>query len=240
MYFLLFILGLITGSFLAALSYRLPRNISIKKGRSFCPSCKIQINWRDNVPLVSYLLLRGKCRHCKNKISWRYSAIELTTAIVFVLVGLNSFMLFISCLLILIFVIDFEHQMIPDELVFIGLGVSLIYLLGSVSFYSNLLAGFLAALFLLLIHALTLGRGMGLGDVKLALFLGVLLGIHNLIYFYFASFLTGGVVAFILILVGKAKLKQKIAFGPFLIIGFSIVWMINQLGLDSLWLKFLL
>lgn len=188
MYFLLFILGLIAGSFLAALSYRLPRNISIKTGRSFCPNCKTQINWQDNIPLLSYLLLKGKCRKCRKKISWRYPIIEFATAIVFVLTGLNPFMLFIGCLLVLIFVIDLEHQLIPDELVFAGLGASLIYLLSSVTFYQNLLAGFLAALFLLLIHFVTLGRGMGLGDVKLALFLGSLLGFSNLLYFFFASF----------------------------------------------------
>ena len=248
MIFFFVLLGLIFGSFIGALTFRLPKRISIKKGRSFCPECKLKISWYDNIPLVSYIFLGGKCRNCKKKISLRYPLIEASTAILFGLASLayahNLVMLllslFIICLLVSIFVIDFEHQLIPDELVFLGLAAILIYLLPSSYFYQNLLAGFSAALFLLLVHFLTLGRGMGLGDVKLALFLGAILGLSNLVYFFFASFLTGGLVAFILILTGKAKLKQKIAFGPFLIIGFLIVCIVNLLGLGSLWSKFLL
>lgn len=226
MYFLLFISGLIVGSFLAALSYRLPRKISIKKGRSFCPECKVKISWYDNVPVLSYIILRGRCRHCSKMISWRYPAIELTTAISFVLIGLNPFMLLISCLLITIFVIDLEDQIIPDELVFIGLVAFIL-----VSFidpnryplFIGLLAGFLSALFLLFVNIVTKGQGMGLGDVKLVILLGAILG-RDSINFMLLSFLTGGALAVILILTKKAGLKQKIAFGPFLIIGFLLSW----------------
>jgi len=248
MIFFFTLLGLIFGSFIGALTYRLPKRISIKKGRSFCPWCKLNIAWHDNIPLISYLLLGGKCRNCKRKISVRYPIIEALTAILFTLAAYayqNNFVLLVLslltiCLLVSIFVIDFEHQLIPDELVFVGLAAVLLYLLSSSFFYQNLLAGLSASLFLLFIHFATLGRGMGLGDVKLVLFLGAILGMSNLVYFFFASFLTGGVVAFILILTRKAKLKQKIAFGPFLIIGFFIVCIVNLLGLGSLWSKFLL
>src|SRR5258708_17197299 len=105
MILLLFVLGLIIGSFLGALSYRLPRNMSISKGRSICPNCKHQIAWFDNIPLLSYVILLGKCRNCHKKISWREPAIELATGITFAFVGLNPIALIIASILIAIFVI---------------------------------------------------------------------------------------------------------------------------------------
>lgn len=216
---LLFLFGLAIGSFLGALTYRLPRNISIGKGRSFCPNCKKQIKWFDNIPVFSFLILGGKCRNCSTKISFRYPLIEVATAITFVLVGFNIFNLIIASILIAIFVIDIEHQIIPDSLVFGGFLIVIYNLLQGTFFWSNLLVGFLAADALLLLHLVTRGKGMGLGDVKLALLLGAIAGIYNLWTWLFFSFLSGAVVGIILLLVKHATMKQKIAFGPFLIIG---------------------
>src|SRR5260221_14472708 len=115
------ILGLVIGSFLSAFTYRFPRDISTAKGRSKCPRCGSLISWYDNIPLFSFILLSGKCRNCQKPISIRYPIIELTTAVVFVVVGFNILNLVLACILISIFVIDFEHQIIPDELIFIGL-----------------------------------------------------------------------------------------------------------------------
>ena len=232
---LLLILGLVFGSFVNVLVYRLPLGISIM-GRSFCPKCKKQIAWFDNIPLLSFLLLKGKCRKCGKRISWRYPLVELITALGFVtfyeLIGFKDivylgFLLVIFCVFLAVFAIDLEKQIIPDSLVFFAYIISFILLLfGGGSIYSNLLAGYSAGLFLLLLHLLTRGRGMGLGDVKLALVGGTILGFTGGLIWMYLAFLTGALVGIILILLGKAKFGKHIAFGPFLILAFwlTLFW----------------
>lgn len=219
----LFLFGLIIGSFVSALSYRLPRGITIKKGRSFCPNCKKSIAWFDNIPLLSYILLNGKCRNCNQGISTRYPFIEAATGILFVLIGPNFFLLFVTVILMTLLVIDWENMILPDEVIFWGVAASLVYLLFfSQTFYLNLLAGFVSALLFLVIFFITLGRGMGLGDVKLAFLIGLVLGMKLIIIWLLASFISGGIIAAVLLLFGRANMKQRIAFGPFLIFGFFV------------------
>lgn len=214
---------------MAALSWRMPQKISIARGRSICPKCKNIIIWYDNIPLFSFINLGGSCRKCKKKISLRYPLVELATGIAFVSFGPNPLLLGLACILILIFVIDFEHQIISDELVFSGIvfGLVLADNLSGDMFFAKLFAGVSGALFLLFLHFVTLGRGMGLGDVKLALLLGLLLGPVGALYGFFAAFLTGAIVGIILILSHRAKWKQKIAFGPFMIIGFVLAYFVG-------------
>ena len=232
---LLFVLGLAFGSFIAAYTYRLPKGISIQKGRSFCPHCHNSILWYDNVPLLSYFILAGRCRHCHKRISKRNPLIEGSTAVGFVIIGSQSFQsplalvinLLIFCMLVMVFVIDLEYQIIPDGLVF-ALLISLYSLLiitSSYSFYTHLAWGFLSSLTLLTIHLITRGKGMGLGDVKFAVFGGTFLGSLSFIWLML-SFLTGAIVGIILILFDKAKMKSHIAFGPFLIVGMlmTLIW----------------
>lgn len=193
-----------------------------------CPNCKKQIGWRDNIPLLSFILLRGRCRNCKKKISLRYPLTEIFTAAGFLLVGIYFYpnllaILYSLCIyliLVTIFVIDLEHQIIPDMFVFVGIAISFLYLLlfsDINSLFSCLLAGFAAALFLLLVHFITRGRGMGLGDVKFAILGGMVVGPRLAFVWLILAFLTGGVAGIILILSGRAGLKTKIAFGPFLV-----------------------
>lgn len=225
---LLFCLGITFGSFVGAYTWRYPRGISIKKGRSFCPHCKEKINWYDNIPLLSFASLGGRCRHCHKKISVRYPLIELGAGLGFLLIGnfINTnfveliFNLIVFLLLYAIFVTDLEHQLIPDEAVFLAILLTVIKLLYSDNpqILAGILSGLGAAVFLLLIHILTKGRGMGLGDVKFAVFVGMFLGPAKTIPWLFLAFLTGGIVGIILILVRQAKLKDSIAFGPFLIV----------------------
>ena len=217
---ILLVLGLVFGSFVGAFTYRYPRKFQFVKGRSFCPNCKKEIAWFDNIPLLSFLLLWGRCRNCRKRISFRYPLIELTAGIGFLLIGFNAFWLAIFLILLAIFVIDCEHQIIPDDLVFLGLAFSL-YVVRYTP-YSSLFAGFFAASLLLLIHLVTRGRGMGLGDVKFAVLGGALVGLRMAPVWLLLAFLTGGAVGVILILAGKAKLKSKIAFGPFLIISIAL------------------
>ncbi|HJY98627.1 MAG TPA: prepilin peptidase [Patescibacteria group bacterium] len=232
--FLFFLLlGLVVGSFLAAFSFRLPRGISILKGRSFCPGCKKKIVWFDNVPLFSYIFLGGSCRNCKKRISPRYFLIELLTGAGFLSLFILSpslptlfFNLVVFCLLVLVFVVDLEHQIIPDSLVFFGIFFAFFfYLLTSDPLlFARVFSGLLAATLLMFIHLATKGRGMGLGDVKFAFFGGMISGLNLLPVWLFSSFLTGGLAGIILILTRRAGLKTKIAFGPFLVVGLAITF----------------
>lgn len=226
------------GSFFAALSWRYPRGMSISKGRSICPNCKHQIAWFDNVPLFSYIFLGGKCRNCKKRISLRYPLIEASTALgflyLFSIFQTNAPFLFYSLtifsLLMLIFIIDFEHQIIPDTLTLLGVLVVFAYSLisGSNLLFSDILAGLTCAFLLLLVHLFTRGRGMGLGDVKFAILGGMLTGLRFNIIWLFLAFLTGGVAGIILILGKKAGLKDQIAFGPFLILSIGLTFLLGE------------
>lgn len=248
------LLGLSVGSFISAYTYRISLAKSVKQGRSFCPHCKSKINWFDNIPLLSYLLLGGKCRNCGKKISIRYPLIELSAAIIFVTTyilinnctatlpsfSLNGeiictysdslgvfaipFFLSILSLLLAIFVIDFENQIIPDELVYSAMAVTLfVKILAFQSvLYVNLLTAFSAAVFLLGINLATRGKGMGLGDVKLALLGGLLLSWPVTATWLYLSFIIGAITGIVLIMAKKAKFGKQIAFGPFLIVSLFI------------------
>ena len=232
---MLFIIGLVFGSFFAALTYRYPKRISNFSGRSFCDNCKKQIAWHDNIPLLSFLLLGGKCRKCRTKISPRYPLIELATGIGFVLIGWNLCYLALFGTLLSIFIIDFEHQIIPDDFVFAGILFAL--LLPNFSFFNNLLAGFLTASFLVLIHIVTKGRGMGLGDVKFAVLGGAIIGLALSPIWMLLAFLTGAAAGIILILSKKAGLKSKIAFGPFLVASIPITLLYGDMLIKFIGLR---
>lgn len=235
---LFFFLGTVFGSFISALSYRNPRGISNTSGRSFCDRCKKQINWYDNIPLLSYLFLGGKCRNCKNRISLRYPLIEASTGIIYFLIFSNYYpdifkiiyLLIIFSLLIMIFVVDLENKIIPDEFVFMGMIISILYLviINGYLLFSGILAGFLCALILLLIHLFTKGRGMGLGDVKFAVWGGMFIGLRLSMVWLLLAFLTGGVAGIILILLRKAGMKDQIAFGPFLVFALGLTLIIGE------------
>jgi prepilin signal peptidase PulO-like enzyme (type II secretory pathway) len=263
---LFIILGLIVGSFIGAFTYRLPRSISINKGRSFCPKCKKTIEWYNNIPLLSYLLLGGKCANCDKKISIRYPLIELFIALGFVLIWLVisqcilgfdllggicwwkevmgvivlPFSLFIYSVLVAIFVVDFEERIIPDELLFVLLGVLTLSLVlfNSEKLFENLLVGFLIGVLFLFIHLVTKGKGLGLGDVKFVVVGGVLLGWPLALVWIFLAFLTGALVGIILILTGHAKFGKQIPFGPFLTATLFVTYLFGYLFIDS-WFKLL-
>lgn len=249
--FLLFIitlLGLIFGSFISALSYRAVNGISIFKGRSLCPKCKKTIGWKDNIPVFSFFLLKGRSRCCKKMISLRYPLIEFLTTLVFFsiasvflysgnvknpiiiwkdLIGIASlpYLLFVSVALITILVTDLEHKLILDKFVFVPLGLTLFLLLffNPDYSYANLFLAFVSASFLLIINFLTKGKGMGLGDVKLALLPPLILGWPYTPIWFFLSFIIGAIVGVLLLLVGKTRFGKQIPFGPFLVLSFYIV-----------------
>lgn len=219
---LLILLGLVIGSFVSAVTYRIPRDLGFVKGRSFCDSCKKELRWSDNIPLISFLCFAGKSRCCQKKISIRYPLIEIASAIGIIFLSPIHYVLFVLALCI--FVIDLEHQIIPDELSWLLLLYALCFMpYGLVHTpYINLFAGFFLSLLLLILYLVTGGRGMGLGDVKLAIPLGLLLGLEKGLVWLMLSFILGGIVAGYLLVLKKANLKTKIAFGPFLIVAFWI------------------
>jgi prepilin signal peptidase PulO-like enzyme (type II secretory pathway) len=242
-YIIILLFGLIFGSFLTSFSYRILKGEILPKGRSYCPKCKKQIAWYDNIPLLSYLVLGGKCRNCGKHISIRYPLIEIATGILFVFISyqLNSdglalqglelqgwalpFYLLVTVILVAVFITDWEHQLIPDELSFALIVVSFLAVLFTAfdAWYIHMLSGFGAALFLLLLHLFTLGRGMGLGDVKLAIGIGFILGWPYTLTWLFTSFILGAIIGVALLSLGHAKFGRHIAFGPFLILAFFVV-----------------
>ncbi len=250
---LLGLLGAIFGSFFAAFSYRIVRGISINSGRSFCDKCKNQINWYDNIPIISFLLLRGNCRWCKKSISKRYPLIEIFYLIGFVIIGIYKtqilfnlgiadslfnflFLLILFCLLGVVFVVDLEKQIIPDELNYSLIAISFLNLLinSNNQIYIFLFSGLCFSLFLLLINILTKGQGMGLGDVKFAIFPGFLLGPVLGTIWLFLSFILGAIVGVFLIFIGKSKFGRHIPFGPFLVLSLLIVLVFGNIIKDIL------
>ncbi len=229
--------GLLIGSFIAALTYRVPRLVPWALGRSFCPRCKKKLSWFDNIPLFSYLLLSGKCRDCKKRISLRYPVIELVSGLSFV--GLGSiwgnyfhsspiellFMVFLFIVTLSILVIDIEHRIIPDNMVFVAIASVFLYLvILDRPIYINLLSGFISAFFLLILHLITKGKGMGLGDVKFAILGGLVLGWPNTPIWMFLAFIIGAFVGIVLILFKRASFGKKIPFGPYLVVSLWITF----------------
>lgn len=156
----------------------------------------------------------------------------LTFGILFFKFGLTlefAYYAVLSIFLISIFVIDLEKMLIPDELVFSGLLIVITYLLifGSTHIYAYLLTGFVSAVFFLLVTLVTRGKGMGLGDAKLALLLGSIVGPYIALYTFTLSFVVGALVGIFLIMIGKAQLKKPIPFGPFMVLGFFISLILN-------------
>ncbi len=236
LYFSIFLLGLIIGSFLNCTVFRLESKKSPFKGRSFCPSCFHTLRWYDLIPLLSFALLKRKCRYCQKKISWQYPLVESITGIVFVwvfhfwlqqeiILSQLVFLLIIFSFLIIIFIYDFKHLIIPDSLIVIPILITFIYFLGKdVNFLNHFLAGSFSFLFFLLIVLITLGKGMGMGDVKLVFFLGFFLGYPNILVALFLSFLIGAIIGIGLILIKKKKMKSEVPFGPFLVVGTFIAY----------------
>ncbi len=233
MYIWVLALGLSIGSFLNVLIYRLPRKVKIGLGRSFCPNCRSTIKFYDNIPVLSYLILGGKCRRCRADISARYPIVELLNAAVYIYYywqyGLSwqmAVFAFLSSVLIAIIFIDLEFQLIPDRLTIpgmvIGLAASLLPSgIGIVSSVIGLLVGggvlYLVAL---LGDWLFKKESMGGGDIKMTAMLGAFLGWQKIILIFFAGAVIGLIVSVIAMYFSKkVRSTRMIPFGPFLAAG---------------------
>lgn len=223
------ILGLIWGSFFNVCISRIPLEESVVFDRSRCPKCKASIPWHFNIPLLSYLILRGKCAACKSSISIQYPIVELFTAILYVALvhqfGLTwacfAYVVFASMLLI-ISVIDLHHRIIPDSLSLSGaaLGLLVSHWLPGNSFFSSclgLLIGggvFLAVAWLY--EKITKREGLGGGDIKLLGMIGAWLGIESILPVIILSSAIGSIVGISVMILNKSDFKAEIPFGPFL------------------------
>lgn len=231
---IIFIFGLLVGSFLNCVIYRLEEGKSFLKGRSFCPKCKHTLIWRDLVPVFSFAALLGKCRYCKTKISWQYPLVELATALLFLTsynlvggdgslsgIGATIYLLIISSFLIVIFVFDLRNLIIPDAVIFPAIILAFLYdiLFLRLNISNFLYSAFGAVLFFLAIFLISRGKWLGFGDVKLALFMGLVLGFPNILVAMFLAFFIGAIIGLGLIARKKKTLKSELPFGPFLITG---------------------
>ncbi len=226
---IVFFVGLAVGSFANVLIDRLPKGQSVLWGRSRCDYCKKTLRSWELIPVVSYVLQRGRCRRCHKRLSYQYPLIELVTAVGFVFLYPQFAYWIIFSSLLIIFVSDLKYQIIPDSMVILGI----LGALGALGMKANNLASAIgASLFFLMLYLITRGRGMGLGDVKLAFLLGFLLGFPGIVVSLYGAFLTGALAGVILILRRQKKLKSKIAFGPFLILGtvVELLWGQNILA----------
>ncbi|MFH1427725.1 MAG: prepilin peptidase [Patescibacteria group bacterium] len=248
MIIIIFIFGLCMGSFLNCLIWRLHEKKTIL-GRSICPQCKKKISWYNNIPLISFLILRGRCRTCKKKISWQYPIVELVTALLFLLAGLINFqfsifnfhsifnfqfsmpvvivffrdLIFIS-VLIIIFIYDLRWYLILDRItvpvMIFALAVNLYLGFG----LANLaIAVVIGGGFFLTQFLISKGRWIGGGDIRLGALMGLMLGYPMIITALMLAYIFGSIFGIILLVTKKKEWSSQIPFGTFLSIATIIV-----------------
>jgi leader peptidase (prepilin peptidase) / N-methyltransferase len=222
--------GVFIGSFLDVLANRLPQGEDVFLSRSHCDRCKTPLAWYELIPLLSFVRQKGKCVHCHTTLSWEYPLIEIVTAFIFTyltwtlfeknsLIWLGSIV--ISSSLLVIFIADFKYFIIPDSMIVAScIGVLMAMMgQGGMLIVEHGAVGVAAFSFFLFLWLVTKKRGIGFGDVKLAFFIGFLVGFPQVVSAFYLAFLTGAVCGIILMIVHRKTLKSKLPFGPFLIIG---------------------
>ncbi len=248
-YFLLF--GLALGSFMNVCIYRIPLKKSIISPPSSCPNCGEKIKFYDNIPLVSYLLLLGKCRYCRHTLAWHYPVVEalsgLLSVALFIRYGLTYqyflFLLFTAVLIIISF-IDLYHQIIPDVLslpgIVVGLAVS--FIPGNIFWLDSFIGAIAGGGFLFLVgfiyEYITKREGMGGGDIKLLAMIGAWMGWRPLPLIVFISSLIGAIIGIAFLLLAGKGFRVRIPFGPFLSMG-ALLYLFFGPWLTSLYFRML-
>ncbi len=249
----IFILGLVIGSFLNVLIDRWSNDQSIL-GRSHCPHCFQTLRWFDLIPIFSFLFLGGRCRYCQQKISWQYPTVEIITGSLFLLISnfqlpifdLVYYLFIVSCLIV-IFVADLKYYIIPDQIIYGGGAITIVYHIfqassavlqsGAINLLLVLdkleqylgpyfLAALLAFGFFLLLVYISQGAWMGGGDVKLVFLMGLILGWPKIVIALAIAFLTGAIIGSLLVLTGTKTWKSEIPFGTFLAVStlVALLW----------------
>jgi len=236
---LIFILGLIVGSFCNVCIYRIPRNESIIFPASYCPKCHTKIKPVDNIPLLSYILLKGRCRNCGSKISIQYPVVELVTGIIYILIFLiygltlqSLIYIILSSALIIIAFIDLNEQIVPDVISLPGIAIGLIlsFFVPYISFINSALGVVSGGGIILIIglagSAIFKKEAMGGGDVKLAAMIGAFLGWRYIIISLFLGFFLGALAGIFLILSKIKSREDTVPFGPFIVLGsmITLLW----------------
>jgi leader peptidase (prepilin peptidase)/N-methyltransferase len=233
------LVGAIIGSFLNVVIVRLPRNESLVAPRSRCRTCGAELDWFDNIPILSFLVLRGRCRACGAAVSWRYPIVEAVTALLFALAAWRSTSLadllvmwvFLSTL-VTITGIDLEHQIIPDRITLPGIVVGfLTSFLGTRVSWLDSLLGILVGGAVLFAVIMLSGGGMGGGDMKFSAMMGAFLGYKLVLLALFLAVILGGFVALGLLSTGIRRRKDPIPFGPFLAIAATVAVLWGEMTL---------
>lgn len=242
-----FLLGLAAGSFINAWVYRLHKKLPIARGRSQCPHCKQKLVARDLIPVLSYLALRGKCRYCSKNISWQYPAVELATAILFVLAAITMpdglmWHWYTIVVLITLFVYDARYMLLPDRVTLPALAVlTLVHIVTALNTDGgeNLLeqlflpilvgGGFFALQFIV-----SKGRWIGGGDIRLGALMGVILGWPGILTGLMVAYVIGAVVSIALIATKKKTMQSAVPFGTFLAVATVITMFWTEQVLQSL------
>ena len=248
-------IGVIFGSFINVVIYRLPNNQSILRPRSFCPKCKNNIPWHENIPILSWIKLKGRCSKCRKSISIKYPLIELFTGLLFFLsfyaisnnINFENFILtllsnwILTLILLPIAIIDYNFLWIPNSIIKIGIIFGFAISIFSaflknqeilINVFENLISGFLG--FLIIVLIMKFGElifkkpAMGLGDAKLAGMIGLWLGFPGVIVSIWSSFLIAGLFIIFGLAFKKIKRSQLIPFGPFLSISGFIIWIYSE------------
>lgn len=238
--FFIFLFGLIIGSFLNCLIWRLYKEETVL-GRSYCPNCGKELKWYDNIPLLSFIILGGRCRFCDEKISWQYPLVELITGLLFTLAyyfslknGLSFlelfFYFFVVSLSVIIFVFDLRWYLIPIWTVVVGgLVIIALNLFFGVSVVSLLISMLVGAGFFGIQYLITQGKGIGEGDIWLgALFGAIFPNLKLLILTIFLTYIIGGLVAAILLIFKVRKIGSQLPLGIFLSLALVIVLFFGQ------------
>lgn len=250
--FLLF--GLIIGSFLNAVVYRLEAVESLME-RSHCPHCKKKVRWFDNIPVVSFLILSARCRDCGEKISWQYPVVEIMVGLMFALLGklffdssdfsswlLTAYYLFVFSVLAVIFMYDLKYMEIPMLILWIGVAGSLMYFMyvdwsflgmfesiWSSRTISGVLGAFVAGGFFFVLASYSREVWMGYGDAYLGILVGLIVGWPNVWLAMMMAFVIGAIISVAMIAFRKKTMKSQVPFAPFLITGTFLVVVLPQI-----------
>lgn len=233
-YIIVFLYGIVIGSFLNVCIYRLPKHENIVKVRSHCMSCGYQLKWYDLVPVFSYLFLGGRCRKCKAKISIQYPLIEMLNGVLYIIIFAEygfSVETLLYCLLfsalVTLSVIDFRTYEIPVGINVFILALGLIRVITDYTNWPRYIIGLLCVSgFLFLIYLVTKGRGIGGGDVKLMAAAGLLLGWKLIILAFFVGCIIGAIIHLIRMKISKAG--HVLAMGPYLSLGIMIAVLFGE------------
>lgn len=240
LFLFLFLFGLIVGSFLNVVIGWLERERPNVFGRSRCDVCQKTLKWRELAPLLSFFLQKGRCRACDKKISWQYPLVEFSTGVLFLLAALKfekfsegifvliSNLFFLS-VLIIIFVYDLKHRLVPETVLIPAVAISVLL------YFSNWPAAGLAAGFFSFLAFISKEKWLGWGDAEVALLMGFWLGFPGIFFALLLAFVSGAIYGIILICWRQKKLKSQIPFAPFLAVSTVLVWSGLLLPFWSLW-----